>query len=784
MNTKVLSILEYNKVIEMLSEKASSKAGKEKCLKLRPLSDITLINEAQEETQDAVNRLLKNSAISFYSPDNSKDIITRLKKGQTISIEELLSVERLLRNTGVVKAYGSSGKSEINDSLTEYFDNLEPLSSVSGEISRCILSEDEICDDASPGLKDIRRKQKLNTEKIHSTLNRMLQTYRTYLQEAVITMRDGRYCIPVKAEYKNNVRGMVHDQSQSLSTYFIEPSEIVDLNNRSREYMIEENREIERIIASLSALCAGHTDELCNNIKTVITLDIIFAKGFLALDMNATKPVFNEDGIINIRKGRHPLLNKSLAVPIDIRLGDDFDLLVITGPNTGGKTVSLKTIGLLTLMGQAGLHIPALDRSALCVYDKVYADIGDEQSIEQSLSTFSSHMKNIVAILKNADKNTLCLFDELGAGTDPTEGAALAIAILSYLHERGIRTVATTHYSELKVYALREKGVENASLEFDVATLSPTYRLLIGVPGKSNAFSISSKLGLSDQIINMAKSQINKQDEDFESVLIKLEESRKQLESDRLEIEHNKKAIADLKQEYEIKQKKLNEQKSRILDEARAEALEILSEAKETADESIKLFNSSGDIRGMEKQRENIRKKLRDVSNSSDNRLENTEKRENKRSDFKIGEDVRILSMDLKGRIASLPDDKGNLFVQCGIMRVSAKMDDIDFITEKKSNKTAKKDQYVSYGLSKSSSISPEINLIGLKTDEAIQKLDKYLDDACLSHLNTVRIVHGKGTGALRNAVWNHLKRLKYIKSYKLAEYGEGDSGVTIAEFR
>ncbi|MCR4739450.1 MAG: endonuclease MutS2 [Lachnospiraceae bacterium] len=784
MNTRVLSILEFNRITQFLADKASSPAGKNKCLKLVPISDPEKIEINQTQTEDALKRIIKNSSVSFYVGESVGDTLQKIKKGQLITAGELLSVAAVLGNASKARSYGLPSQDTQEDSLTALFEGLDPLKDIHKEITDCILSEDEISDDASPELRHIRRQILQNAEKIRSQLNKMVNTtYRTYLQDPVITMRGDRYCIPVKAEHKGSVPGIIHDQSQSASTYFIEPAAVVELNNNTRELRSKEAEEIDRIIRRLSSMCAEHSEELSADIKILTELDFIFAKGFLALDMNAVRPVFNKDGIINIKKGRHPLLDREKAVPIDIRLGEDFDLLVITGPNTGGKTVSLKTIGLLTLMGQAGLHIPALDRSSLSIYDKVYADIGDEQSIEQSLSTFSSHMKNIVAILKNADRNTLCLFDELGAGTDPTEGAALAMAILSHLHEKGVKTVATTHYSELKVYALREPGVENACCEFDVATLSPTYRLLIGIPGKSNAFTISSKLGLKESIINKAKELINKQDEAFEDVIIKLDNSRKKLEEDRLAMEDDKNAIASLRAEYEKKQKKLEDQKNRILEEAKKEAAEILKDAKETADLSIKTFNQSGNIRDMEQARQNIRKKLEKVSIPPD-ALGNSHVRvKNKRSDFKIGSDVRILSMDLRGTVSSIPDDKGNLFVQCGIMRMTANMDDIEFIED---NHDKKKDRTYTgtAGLSKSSFISAEINLIGLTTDEAVNRLDKYLDDAYLSHLNTVRVVHGKGTGALRNAVWNHLKRLKYVKSYKLGEFGEGDAGVTIVEFK
>lgn len=615
--------------------------------------------------------------------------------------------------------------------------------------------------------------------------------YRTFLQDAVITMRDNRYCIPVKAEYKSQVSGMVHDQSSTGSTFFIEPAAVVNLNNQLKELDLQEQEEIEVILGDLSSQAAVHTSELAADQKIMTTLDFIFAKAKLAMEQNATEPIFNTEHYIQIRKGRHPLLDKKKAVPIDVRLGKDFDLLVITGPNTGGKTVSLKTVGLFTLMGQAGLHIPALDRSELSIFSEVYADIGDEQSIEQSLSTFSSHMTRVVHILQHADADSLCLFDELGAGTDPTEGAALAIAILNYLHDRGIRTMATTHYSELKIYALSTNFVENACCEFDVETLRPTYRLLIGIPGKSNAFAISSKLGLSDEIIHAAKEQISKEDESFEDVIADLEQSRVTIEKEQQEIAEYKERIRTLQEQLQKKNEKIDQAKDKILRDANEKARAILQEAKDVADETIRDFNKAGasaDIKELEKKRQKVRDKINEKNGKL--ALGNTQKKpaDQKTVDpkkLKKGDSVKIISMNLKGIVNTLPDARGNLFVQCGIMRMQTNVNDL--VPVKEETITAPALQRTNTGklkMSKSFSVSSEINLLGCTVDEAIAKLDKYLDDAYLAHLPSVRVVHGKGTGALRSAVQSHLKRLKYVKEYRLGEYGEGDAGVTIVTFK
>ena len=796
MNEKSLRILEYNKIISMLSDKAHSESGKSLCNALKPSNDFSEVTESLQNTDDAVKRLIRNGNISFAGNKDIRSSIMRLEKQSSLKSIELLDICDMLETCLRVKSYlKKEHPDDEEDSLYHYYNILEPLSSHAAEIRHAIISEDEIADDASSELKSIRRHMKLTNDKIHTELTRMVNTtYRTYLQDAVITMRDGRYCIPVKAEYKSNVPGMVHDQSGSQSTFFIEPSQVVNLNNELKQLSIDEAREIEVILAKLSSDLYDHILEIKENSKALTNLDFVFAKANLALDMNASRPFYNIYGHVNLKKARHPLLDSEKVVPINIKLGYDFDLLVITGPNTGGKTVALKTIGLLSLMGQAGLFIPASDASELSIFDNVYADIGDEQSIEQSLSTFSSHMKNIVEILAEADEKSLCLFDELGAGTDPTEGAALAISVLSDLHKRKVRCVATTHYSELKVYALKEPGVENACCEFDVDTLRPTYRLLIGIAGKSNAFAISSKLGLPSYIIDDAKTRISEKDESFEDVLTELENNRVIIENEKAEIEKYKREIESLKADYESRQKKLNDSRDKIIREANEEARSILQEAKDTADEAIRDLmkkENRGDVRSMEKNRTKLREKI-DKTNSKMS-VSKTEgpKKKHKLSDFKLGEDVRIISLNMEGTINSLPDSRGNLFVQCGIMRMQAKVDDIEFLDKpniiapgmKFSTKSSSSKSH-GKSLSKASTMSMEINLLGKTVDEALAELDKYLDDAYLSHLSSVRVVHGKGTGALRTAVHNYLRKVSYVNSYRLAEYGEGDAGVTIVEFK
>ena len=791
MNKKALSTLEYDKIIEMLVSHASSPLGKIRCEDLLPSDSIAEIEYKQEQTQDALTRLFQKGNISFGSVKDIRGSLKRLEIGSTLGISELLQICALLENTSRIKSYGRRERDNgEKDSLDDLFDALEPLPQLSGEIRRCILSEDEISDDASAGLKQIRRSMKITGEKVHTQLAGMVNgSARSYLQDAVITMRNGRYCVPVKAEYKSQVPGMIHDQSSTGSTLFIEPMAIVKLNNEIRDLELKEAAEIEKILAALSELTAQHREEIQYDLENMVELDFIFARASLAMEQNATRPLFNTKGWINIRKGRHPLIDKQKVVPIDIHLGKDFHLLIVTGPNTGGKTVSLKTVGLLTLMGQAGLHIPALDRSELAVFSEVYADIGDEQSIEQSLSTFSSHMTNVVSFIEKADPHSLVLFDELGAGTDPTEGAALAIAILNHLQAQGIRTMATTHYSELKVYALSTPSVENASCEFNVETLRPTYRLLIGIPGKSNAFAISSKLGLPSYIIEEAKKQISAKDESFEDVISTLEENRITIEKERMEIAKYKKEIGALKEKLESKQEKLDQQKARILQEANEEAHAILREAKEYADQTMKNFHKFGknniSVKEMEAERQRLRQKMTKVEkNISIKETKTTGTL--KPSDLHLGDGVKVLSLNLKGTVSTLPDSKGFLFVQMGIMRSKIHISDLALLKEE-AVITAPHMQKTSSGkirMSKSSSIGIEINLLGKTVDEAIAELDKYLDDAYLAHMPSVRIVHGKGTGALRKGVHNYLHKVKYVSSFRLGEFGEGDAGVTIVEFK
>lgn len=804
-NRKVLETLEYTKVRARLTEKATSDPGRRLCAELEPMTETAQIEEAQTQTADALTMLFQKGSTSFGGNKDLTMALRSLEIGSTLSASELLKVAGQLKNVNRIKAYGRKQRENTErdgeesgdyqaSSLAGHFERLEPLTQLSAEIGRCILSEEEIADDASVNLKHIRRNIAVTGERIHSHLLSMVNgSCRSYLQDAVITMRDNRYCIPVKAEYKSQVPGMVHDQSSTGSTFFIEPTAVVELNNKLKELAAAEKEEIEVILADLSSQVAEHTEEILENQKIMTFLDFTFAKAALALEQNATRPVFNREHAIHIRKGRHPLLHPKKVVPIDIYLGRDFDQLIITGPNTGGKTVSLKTVGLFTLMGQAGLHIPALDRSELSVFQDVFADIGDEQSIEQSLSTFSSHMTRIVSILKHADQDSLCLFDELCAGTDPTEGAALAIAILERLHNRKIRTMATTHYSELKVYALTTPEVENACCEFNVETLSPTYRLLIGIPGKSNAFAISRKLGLSDEIIEEAGKQLSSDDSSFEDLLADLEQSRVTIERERLEIASYKEEIGTLKKRLQEKNEKIDSARDRILREANEEARDILQNAKDVADETIRVFQKAGpgaSLKDLEKSREKIRGKINEKNDKLVIKSQPKEKSGRLTADkIKKGDTVKILSMGMTGTVTSLPDHKGNVFVQCGVIRSQVNINDLVYAKEKEAEEKKPVLQRTRTGtsgikMSKSLSVSGEINLLGKTVDEALPELDKYLDDAYLAHLPSVRVVHGKGTGALRNAVQNHLKRVKYVKSYRLGEYGEGDAGVTIVTFK
>ena len=792
MNSKVLRTLEYEKIIDQLVNCAGSLLGKDLCKNLVPSSDIEEIRTMQHETSLALARIYQKGSLSFSGVYDIRGSLKRLEVGSILGTSELLHISKMLDVCSRAKSYDRKDNDETEpDALDAMFQSLQPLAPLAGEIRRCILSEDEISDDASPTLKSIRRSMNQMNDKVHAQLTSMVNgSARTYLQDAVITMRNGRYCLPVKAEYRGQVQGMIHDQSSTGSTLFIEPMAVLKLNNELHELELREEKEIEVILSTLSSRAAAELEPLETNLELLTRLDFIFARAQLSRSYNGSEPIFNEKGIINIKKGRHPLLDKKKAVPIDIRLGKDFELLIITGPNTGGKTVSLKTVGLFTLMGQSGLHIPAFDQSELAVFDDVFADIGDEQSIEQSLSTFSSHMTNIVNILAKATPHSLVLFDELCAGTDPTEGAALAIAILSNLHRQGIRTMATTHYSELKVFALTTPGVENGCCEFNVDTLSPTYRLLIGIPGKSNAFAISSKLGLDDYIIEEARGNLSQKDEDFESLLADLENSRVTISKEQDEINHYKQEIEQLKSRLEQKQESLDASRERILREANEQAHKILRDAKEYADTTIKNFNKFGkagiDSRAMEQERTRLREKMSSVEKKLVIKpAASKASKQLQAKDLHIGDSVKVLSMNLKGTVSTLPNAKGDLFVQMGIMRSQVNLRDLELIPDMETvNPRTTRTGTGKIKMSKSASVSTEINLLGKTVDEALAELDKYLDDAYISHMPSVRVVHGKGTGALRKAVHNYLRKQKHVESYRLGEFGEGDAGVTIVTFK
>ena len=797
MNQKVLKTLEYNKIIHQLTGYAASAPGKLLCQNLLPMSDFHEIVQAQTETSDALTRVRMKGSLSLSGIRDVRDSLKRLEIGSALGIPELLSISSLLTVAARAKAYGHHEESEEfpDDSLDQMFRSLEPLTPANNEIKRCIISEEEISDNASPGLHKVRRSMHGINDRIHTQLNSILNSCRSYLQDAVITMRDGRYCLPVKAEYKSQVNGMVHDQSSTGSTLFIEPMAVIQLNNELRTLEIQEQKEIEAVLADLSNQLTPYTTELAIDLQILTRLDFIFAKAALSRHFKCSEPKFNTEGRIHIKDGRHPLLDPQKVVPITVWLGTDFDLLMVTGPNTGGKTVSLKTVGLFTLMGQAGLHIPAFEGSELAVFEEVFADIGDEQSIEQSLSTFSAHMTNIVNILNQADSRSLCLFDELCSGTDPTEGAALAIAILNFLHNMKCRTMATTHYSELKIYALSTPGVENACCEFDVATLRPTYRLLIGIPGKSNAFAISKKLGLPDYIIEDAKNHLESEDETFEDVISRLEENRVTIEKERAEIENYKAEIARLKSGLEKKEERFDERRDKMIRKANEEAQQILREAKETADRTIKNINklaaSSGiDTKALEAERTKLRDSLKKVEGGLSLKQETRKphKAINPKT-LKLGDGVRVLSMNLNGTVSSLPDAQGNVFVQMGILRSKVNISDLELLQENSVSGPGLEARRKGSGssnikMSKSFGISPEINVLGMTVDEAVAQLDKYLDDAYIAHLPQVRIVHGKGTGALRAGIHKHLKRLKYVKEFHLGGFGEGDAGVTIVVFK
>lgn len=790
MNNKSLSTLEYNKIISRLVSFACSDGAKQVLHKLEPMTDIDKINTALDYTNDALTRVYQKGSVDFSRIKDIRGSIARLKVGSSLNALELLNISMLLECAARIKGYYE----QRADSIQPLIDMLDPVTLLNNAIKKCIISEDEISDDASANLRSIRRQKNIAADRIHTELNKILNSpsTRTYLQDYVITTRQGRFCLPVKAEYKSLMPGMVHDQSSTGSTVFIEPAAVVKLNNDIRELELKEQAEIEVILADLSAKAAEYTDSLLSDYEILTNLDCIFAKALLSRHFNCSRPVMNNKGIVNIKKGRHPLIEPHTVVPIDIYLGTDFNLLIITGPNTGGKTVSLKTVGLLTLMAQAGLNIPALEHSDIAVFDNIFADIGDEQSIEQSLSTFSSHMTNTVDILKKADSNSLILFDEIGAGTDPTEGAALAIAILDSLHRRNITTMATTHYSEIKMYALTTDGVENACCEFDVQSLRPTYRLLIGVPGKSNAFAISKKLGLSDNIINDASRRLDSEDIKFEDLVTDLEQSRVTIEREREELNEYKAQIAQLKSELTKKTERLDERTDNIIRKANEEAARILKDAKEYADKTINAMNKHGmTVKELEKHRSAIREKMNKRQEKLKIEPANniSEHKAHDISEFKVGMHVKVLTMNVIGTVSQIHKNKNQVTVLVGSL--STKMD-IKNLAILKGYKDPAETSSKPKGaggsgkikMSKSSSVSSEINLLGYTVDEAIAVLDKYLDDAYIARIPQVRIVHGKGTGALRSGITSYLHGVPYIKEFRLGQIGEGAEGVTLVTFK
>ena len=816
MNKKVYSTLEFDKIISRLEAKATSEKGKDYCRKLTPLTEIDQIEKLQRETAAALERIFKFSSPTFSGVCDPYPYSKTLEIGGALSIAELLKISSLLEASKRARRFGDQ---ITEDCLYGYFSMVEPVPALAGELSRCILSEDEIADDASSELSSIRRSIAATNDKIRSHMNSMLNSStRDYLQDNIITIRDNRYCLSVKAEHKNYVPGMVHDSSASGATLFIEPMAVVNLNNQIRELQSAEKEEIHRILVRLSALVYENFEQLSTNFKMLSKLDFIFAKGQLAYEMNAVAPIFNDHGYINLRKARHPLIDKHSVVPIDLVIGGDYHQLIVTGPNTGGKTVSLKTCGLFALMGQSGLHIPANDRSELAIFHNIYADIGDEQSIEQSLSTFSSHMKNIIHILDGVEDVTknghdaLVLFDELCAGTDPAEGAALAISILDRLRNMQVCTMATTHYNELKLYALSTPDVENACCEFSMETLSPTYHLLIGIPGKSNAFAISRKLGLSADLVNSAAERIDSNQQSFEDAIVDLEQRRVNIIRQEAEIAQAKRQIDVTQADIEAKSKKLEEQKSKIIEDAHLEASLILQEAKESADlaiRQIQKYGKSTNLAELEKQRTKVGKELKEARGNSSGAIKQPLENTRAPKSVKIGDTVKVLSMNTTGTVHTLPNAKGDFQVQMGILRSTINLKDCVLVEDKdeladkygygKSKRGSDKvyskalrkgekievDTRSSYGsLNKSASISTEIQLLGLNSDDAIAKLDKYLDDAYLSHLSPVRVVHGKGTGVLREAVHQYLRKSPIVAEYHLGEFGEGDSGVTIVALK
>jgi len=791
MNQKALHTLEYDKITALLAGKAISVMGKERAQALLPTFDLDDIRQWQAETTESANFILRKGSLPLGGIRDIRPSLIRAEMDGVLSIEELLHVNDFLYVCRKAVNYSKfEGKADPFEILDPLFAQIETVPSLERELTRCIVGEKELADDASPKLSDIRRSIKVSNDRIKEQLNGIIhsQTYKNMLQDAVITIRGGRYCVPVRQEYRNAFPGMIHDQSSTGATLFIEPMSVVQLNNKIKELHAEEKTEIEAILRKLSQLVAEHSGSLTANVEMLAHLDFLFAKGELSLLMRGTEPVFNTAGYVNIIKARHPLLNPETVVPTDIWLGRDFSTLLITGPNTGGKTVSLKTLGLFSLMGQAGLHIPAFDRSELTVFDNVFADIGDEQSIEQSLSTFSGHMTNIVSILSEVTDSSLVLLDELGAGTDPTEGAALAVAIIEYLHDRKIRTAVTTHYSELKVYALSKEGVENAACEFSVETLRPTYRLLIGIPGKSNAFAISRRLGLPEHVIDAAKEVLSQEDERFEDILTDLEINRKSVIIEKERAEQFRRDAEVLKKEFEKQKARLDEQKAKILTEARNEALRITEAAKSDADgiirEMQKLANDASNHRTLDDKRRQLREKLTEAEEAAYAQSKPQKKLAPITRPLVAGDRVFIQSLGQTATVMQPPDAGGDMTVEAGIMKVRVNITAVVLDESREEKKPEVKPYAQSVKKGKAQSVSASIDLRGNMVAEALESLDKYLDDAYLSGLKKIEIIHGKGTGALRSAVQTHLKTHPHVVSHRLGVFGEGEDGVTIAELK
>ena len=792
MNEKTLRALEYNKIIEMLLEKAESKLGKDIIKEIKPVTNKEEVEYLQRETEEALSLLMKRGNPPLYGVSDIRYEIKRVEIGGILNPGGLLKVSDILRVSRGLKNYIKETKEDKISShkiIEDLVENLRVFKNIEDEINNAIINENEISDNASPTLRSIRRQMISKNDAIKDKLNSIIssQNYKKYLQDSIVTVRDGRYVIPVKQENRSHVSGLIHDTSSSGATLFIEPMAVVELNNELRELEIKEREEIERILAELSSMVAAESESIGNNQNILQQLDFIFAKGKLALDMNATKPILNEKGYINIKKGRHPLLKDEKVVPTDVYIGKEFNSLIITGPNTGGKTVTLKTVGLLTLMAQSGIHIPADFNSEIAIFNQVFADIGDEQSIEQSLSTFSSHMTNIVDILSKVEYNSLILFDELGAGTDPTEGAALAMSILDYLLKLNVRTIATTHYSQLKVYALTTQGVKNASVEFDVETLSPTYKLLIGIPGKSNAFEISKRLGLGDNVIDYARNLISKENIEFEDVLQAMEKDRRVIEENRFESEKLKEEVEKLQKNLAYEKEKTKDMREKILQKAKEESRIILKQAKEEADDIVgELRNISMEIekeksKKIQESQDRLKNKLNDIEKSLSQNVLNVKAKEPPKN-LKIGETVEVLTLNQVGHILSLPDDSGNLSVQVGIMKVNVHVSTIIRSNNQENKIVQKKTKNMISN--KTKSIKNEIDLRGRTLDEALLDIDKYLDDAYIAGLNEVYIIHGKGTGVLRSGIKDYLKGHKHVRSNRTGKYGEGGDGVTVVELK